>query len=77
LSIDYVAGIEVTYQSVILATLGTLKNDGTIRGRETAAKKIANLFHLRRDAVTAAEHRAARTQALSVWAEVGGVSAAA
>jgi putative transposase len=31
--------------------------------------QINNLFHLRGDSVTAAEHRAARTQTFRVWAE--------
>jgi len=43
----------------------------------SAHDQIANLFHLRRDAVTSIEHRAARTRALSIWAEISGVTAAA
>jgi len=35
---------------------------------------INNLFHLRRHEVSATQHRAARTQALQVWAEVTGVA---
>jgi putative transposase len=38
---------------------------------------INNLFHLRRDHITAAEHRAARTRAFELWAEISGVAAAA
>jgi hypothetical protein len=33
---------------------------------------IANLFHFRRDRVSAADYRAARTQAFEAWAEVVG-----
>ena len=38
---------------------------------------INNLFHLRRHQVPATQYRAARTQAMQVWAEVTGVAAAA
>ena len=43
----------------------------------SAHDPINNLFHLRRDHVTADQYRAARTQAFEVWADVTGVSAAA
>jgi putative transposase len=33
---------------------------------------IANLFHVRRDRISAADYRAARTQAFEAWAEVAG-----
>ncbi len=36
-----------------------------------------NLFHLRRDHVTASEYRAARARAFEVWAGISGVAAAA
>src|SRR5438045_4686581 len=36
----------------------------------SAHDQINNLFHLRRDHVTAAEHRASRTQTFQVWAEI-------
>ena len=36
----------------------------------SAHDQINNLFHLRRDHVTAAEHRASRTQKFRVWAEI-------
>lgn len=36
-----------------------------------------NLVKLRRHQVPAAQHRAARTQAIKVWAEVTGVAATA
>jgi putative transposase len=39
--------------------------------------QISNLFHLRRDHVTASEYRAARARAFEVWADVSGVAAAA
>jgi putative transposase len=38
---------------------------------------INNLFHLRRDHVTAAQYRVARAQAFATWAEVTGAKAAA
>jgi putative transposase len=38
---------------------------------------INNLFHLRRDHLSATQYRAARTQAFQTWAEVTGVVAAA
>jgi len=36
----------------------------------SAHDQINNLFHLRRDHVTAAEHRARRSQTFQVWAEI-------
>ena len=39
--------------------------------------QIANLFHLRRDHVTASEFRAARARAFEVWAEISSIAAAA
>src|ERR671921_234096 len=39
--------------------------------------QINNLFHLRRDHVTADQYRAARTRAFQIWAEVTGVVASA
>ncbi len=42
-----------------------------------AHDQINNLFHLRRDHVTADQYRAARTQAFQTWAEVTGVAALA
>jgi putative transposase len=39
----------------------------------SAHDQINTLFHLRRDRVTAAEHRAARTQTFRVWAEISGL----
>ena len=43
----------------------------------SAHDRINNLFHLRRDHLTATEHRAARARAFVIWAEVTGVKAAA
>jgi putative transposase len=43
----------------------------------SAHDQIGNLFHLRRDHVTAVRYRAARTRAFETWAEVSGVAAAA
>jgi putative transposase len=43
----------------------------------SAHDQIANLFHLRRDHVTAVEYRAARVRAFEVWADISGVAAAA
>ena len=39
--------------------------------------QINNLFHLRRDYVTAVAYRAARACAFEIWAEITGISAAA
>src|SRR3954452_22687264 len=39
--------------------------------------QINNLFHRRRDHLTASEYRAARAQAFQTWAEITGVAAAA
>jgi putative transposase len=41
----------------------------------SAHDQINNLFNLRRDHATAAEHRASRTQTFRVWAEICGVVA--
>ena len=43
----------------------------------SAHDQINNLFHLRRDHVSASEYRAARTRAFEVWADISGVAAAA
>ena len=42
-----------------------------------AHDQIGNLFHLRRDHVTASEYRAARARAFGMWADMSGVAAAA
>ena len=38
---------------------------------------IANLFHLRRDHVTASQYRAARSHTFEAWAEIAGARLAA
>src|ERR687890_597409 len=43
----------------------------------SAHDQIDNLFHLRRDHVTAVQYRAARTRAFETWAKVSGVTALA
>src|ERR687894_827832 len=43
----------------------------------SAHGQISNLFHLRRDHVTASEYRAARVRAFEMWADMSGVAAAA
>ena len=43
----------------------------------SAHDQIANLFHPRRDHVTASDYRAARANAFETWADVSGVAAAA
>jgi putative transposase len=53
------------------------KSPGQAQRFLAAHDPINNLFHLRRDHVTADQYRAARTQAFEVWADVTGVSAAA
>jgi len=53
------------------------KSAGQAQRFLSAHDGINNLFHLRRHRVPAIQYRAARTQALQVWAEVTGVTAAA
>jgi putative transposase len=43
----------------------------------SAHDQISNLFHLRRDHVTAVQYRAARAHAFEMWADVSGVAPAA
>ena len=43
----------------------------------SAHDQVNNLFHLRRDHVSASEYRAARARAFEVWAGISGVAAAA
>jgi putative transposase len=43
----------------------------------SAHDQIGNLFHLRRDHVTASEYRAARARAFETWADISGVASAA
>jgi putative transposase len=53
------------------------KSAGQAQRFLSAHDQINNLFHLRRDHVTATEYRAARAQAFAIWAEVTGAMAAA
>ena len=46
------------------------KSAGQAQRFLSAHDQINNLFHLRRDHITAAEHRAARKQTYRVWAEI-------
>jgi transposase-like protein len=51
------------------------KSTGQAQRFLAAHDQINNLFHLRRDHVTAAEYRAARMQTFRVRAEIGGSAA--
>ena len=42
-----------------------------------AHDQINNLFHLRRDHLTAVQYRAARARAFEAWGDISGVAAAA
>ena len=53
-----------------------LKSAGQAQRFLSAHDPINNLFYLRRDHITAAEHRATRTRAFELWAEISGVAAA-
>ena len=53
------------------------KSAGQAQRFLSAHDGINNLFHLRRDQVSATQHRAARLQAFQVWAEITGVAASA
>jgi len=46
------------------------KSAGQAQRFLSAHDQINNLFHFRRDHVTAAEHRASRTQKIEIWAEI-------
>jgi putative transposase len=46
------------------------KSGGQVQQFLSAHDQINNLFHLHRDHLTAAEHRASRTQTFPVWAEI-------
>ena len=43
----------------------------------SAHDQVNNLFHLRRDHVTASRYRAARARAFEVWTDISSVGAAA
>src|SRR5918998_2971316 len=51
------------------------KSPGQAQRFLSAHDQINNLFHLRRDHVSAAEYRAARMRAFQTWAEVTGIAA--
>jgi putative transposase len=53
------------------------KSAGQAQRFLSAHDQINNLFHLRRDHLTADQYRAARTRAFQTWVEVTGVAAAA
>src|SRR4051794_25726278 len=53
------------------------KSAGQAQRFLSAHDGINNLFHLRRDHITASQYRAARTQAFQTWAAVTGVAARA
>jgi putative transposase len=46
------------------------KSAGQAQPLRSAHDQINNLFHLRRDNVTAAWHRNSRTQEFEIWAEI-------
>jgi putative transposase len=50
-----------------------LKSAGQAQRFLSAHDQINNLFHLCRDRVIAAEHRASRTQTFQVWTEICGI----
>ena len=53
------------------------KSPGQAKRFLSAHDQVNNLFHLRRDHVTASEYRAARARAFEMWAEISGVAVAA
>ena len=53
------------------------KSAGQAQRFLSAHDQIDNLFHLRRDHVTASEYRAARAGAFEMWADISGFAAAA
>ncbi|MFC7739189.1 DDE-type integrase/transposase/recombinase [Roseomonas sp. GCM10028921] len=53
------------------------KSPGQAQRFLSAHDGINNLLHLRRDHVTASEHRAARARAFETWADVSGVATTA
>jgi putative transposase len=53
------------------------KSAGQAQRFLSAHDQINNLFHLRRNHLTADQYRAARTRAFQIWAEVTGVAASA
>jgi putative transposase len=55
--------------------LKRFKSPGQAQRFLSAHDPINNLFHLRRDHVTATEYRTARAQAFAIWAEITGAAA--
>ncbi len=53
------------------------KSAGQAQRFLSAHDQIGNLFHLRRDHVSAVQYRAARARAFGVWADISGVAPAA
>jgi putative transposase len=53
------------------------KSTGQAQRFLSAHDQINNLFHLRRDHITASEYHAARAYAFEVWADISGVAVAA
>jgi putative transposase len=53
------------------------KSPGQAQRFLSAHDQINNLFNLRRDHITAGEHRTAWAVAFNVWSEISGVTAAA
>ena len=53
------------------------KSPGQAQRFLSAHDPISNLFHLRRDHVTATQYRTTRAQAFAIWAEITGVAVAA
>src|SRR5918998_537453 len=53
------------------------KSPGQAQRFLSAHDRINNLFHLRRDHVTAAEYRSARARSFAIWAEITDVAATA
>ena len=53
------------------------KSAGQAQRFLSAHDQVNNLFHLRRDHLSAEQYRAARTRAFQRWAEITGVAALA
>ena len=53
------------------------KSPGQAQRFLSAHDQIANLFHLRRDHITASQYRAARALAFEDWTEIAGACLAA
>jgi putative transposase len=53
------------------------KSPGQVQRFLSAHDQINNLFHRRRDHVTATQYRTTRAQAFAIWAEITGVAVAA